>query len=78
MNFLATTSTRPRKTTTASAVTTSETARLAWSESYRTRKNAGLVSSATAVAARVSPRHSRASAGACSLIGPLGLGLCSA
>jgi len=39
-----------------------------WFESYRTRKKAGAVSSATAVAARVSRRHSCASADASSLI----------
>ncbi len=43
---------------TASAVMISDAMRLRWFDSYRTRKNAGAVSSATAVAARVKRRHS--------------------
>ena len=53
----------------------SEAARLQWLESNRTRKNAGAVSRATNVAARVSRRHSAASADACSLIEPVTPGL---
>ncbi len=65
-----TTSISPRNITTASAVTTSAQIRLRWFESNRIRKNAGAVSSATAVAARVSRRHSWASEEACWLIDP--------
>ena len=72
MSLRARTSTSPRNITTASAVMISDATRLKWLESNRTRKNAGAVSSATNVAARVSLRHSVANADACSLIEPGG------
>ena len=70
MNLRASTSTSPRNITTAANVITSDRISPRWLVLNRMRKNAGAVSSATNVAARVSRFHSAASAEACSLIEP--------
>ena len=78
ISLRAITSTSPRKTTTARTVMMIDAASDRWFESYRTRKKAGAVRRATAVAALVRRRHSNASADASGFMPPLKRGLCSA